>query len=222
MRTDIDAVAFDVDGTFYPNYRLYFRVFPHLLAHLPLLAAFSRVRKRIRRMEPCAAFHELQARLVADYLGCDAEKAGRLIQKIFYAGWEGHFSKVGLFHQVAGCLSALRERGLRLAVLSDFPLKTKLAHLHLDGIWDAELCSEDTGALKPHPLPFRRLAESLKLPPQRILYVGNSLAYDIAGAKNAGMKTAHLTFLPALFQRGGVKPDFRFHNYRQLREYVLN
>jgi putative hydrolase of the HAD superfamily len=222
MRSDIDAVAFDVDGTFYPNYRLYLRMLPAAFANGAFFAAFARARKQLRHLEPDACFHELQARIVANSLRCDDKKAGLLIQKIFYTGCEGHFRKIAPFPRLRDCLAAFKERGLRLAVLSDFPLGSKLERLGLAGIWDAQLCSEDTGALKPHPLPFRRLAESLEVPPARILYVGNSLAYDIAGAKNAGMKAAHLSYLPAPFWKGGPRADFRFHNYRQLQEYVLH
>jgi putative hydrolase of the HAD superfamily len=112
----------------------------------------------------------------------------------------------------------MKKSGLKLAVLSDFPLGGKLACLRLAGMWDAELCSEEIGALKPHRLPFLRLAESLDLPPERILYVGNNPKYDIAGAKNAGMKTALRCFCPTL---RGQKADFAFNDYRSLQDYVL-
>jgi putative hydrolase of the HAD superfamily len=157
-----------------------------------------------------------------------AEKEGEnikaLISMHIYRAWEKLFGQVKIYPYVKECLSAFRGRGIKLAVLSDFPLEGKLPLMQLGGLWDAELCSEKLGALKPHPLPFRRLAESLKLPPQRILYVGNSPAYDIAGAQNAGMMTAlrrfSLTF-KARLRRMGNGQVFAFNDYRQLQEYVL-
>jgi putative hydrolase of the HAD superfamily len=86
----------------------------------------------------------------------------------------------------------------------------------LGGFWDLVLCTEETGRLKPDPLPFDLLARELKVPAGRILYVGNSVAYDVRGAKRAGMRTALLR------RRPSPEADFCFHDYRQLLKYVIN
>jgi putative hydrolase of the HAD superfamily len=67
------------------------------------------------------------------------------------------------------------------------------------------------------------LAASLSLPPEKILYVGNSRTLDVAGACRAGMKTAWIK--PPLFPGKGRKkpiPDFAFSDYRQLRDFMLH
>jgi putative hydrolase of the HAD superfamily len=169
------------------------------------------------------SFYDLQARLCAEELGekSDPENIKTLISTHIYSAWEKLFEGVKIYPHVKECLAAFREQGIKLAVLSDFPLTAKLPRLKLAGLWDVELCSEETGALKPHPLPFRRLAEGLDLPPQRVLYAGNSPEYDIEGARNAGMMTALRWFCPCLppLLRGGA--GFAFNDYRQLKEYVL-
>jgi putative hydrolase of the HAD superfamily len=225
MQNDIAAAAFDVDGTLYPNRRFYLRAVPQALSHPRLLAAFSTARARIRRSDRApGGFRDLQARLCAEELGApeaDTEKVKALIEKHIYGAWERLFTGINPFPWVRECLRAFKERGLKLAVLSDFPLGSKLAVLGLAGIWDAELCSEETGALKPHPAPFLRLAECLGLAPKSILYVGNSPAYDIAGAQNAGMKAALINSGCHAFPRRSHKSYPAFRDYRQLREYVL-
>ncbi|MDR3356384.1 MAG: HAD family hydrolase [Spirochaetaceae bacterium] len=225
MLNDIAAVAFDVDGTLYPNYSFYLRVLPKAVSRMCLLAAFAGARRKIRRTGVGdASFYDVQARFCAESLGkgrtegaTEAVKA--LISRCIYASWDALFSGINPFPYVKDCLSAFKKNGLRLAVLSDFPIGRKLKFLGLSGLWDAELCSEEIGELKPHPLPFRRLAEMLDLPAKRILYVGNSPAYDIAGARNAGMPSALRCprFLPAR-KRTDV---FAFNHYRQLQKYVL-
>jgi putative hydrolase of the HAD superfamily len=98
-----------------------------------------------------------------------------------------------------------------------------LDYLGLKGLWDAVLCSECCGALKPHPLPFTQLAKTMEIPPEKILYVGNSRPYDVAGASGAGMKTAWVKNF--LFPGSGLKkplPDFTFSNYRQLHDFMIN
>lgn len=228
MLDNVSAVAFDVDGTLYPNYRFYLRILPTALSRLRLLGAFAVARRRLRREGVAgASFHDLQARFCAESLGAGKKAPGTetvkaLISRHIYTAWENLFSGIEPFPYVKECVSAFRESGLKLAVLSDFPIGKKIDKLGLSGLWDAELSSEEIGALKPHPLPFRRLAEALDLPPRRILYVGNSPAYDVAGAKNAGMMTALRCLFPR-FPPGprGLADTFTFNHYRQLQEYVL-
>jgi 2-haloalkanoic acid dehalogenase type II len=50
--------------------------------------------------------------------------------------------------------------------------------------------SESARAYKPHMAIFLTLSEALDLPPERILYVGDSRLADIVGAKNAGLQAA--------------------------------
>jgi putative hydrolase of the HAD superfamily len=102
-------------------------------------------------------------------------------------------------------------------------LKKKLEYLGISGIWDAVLCSQDYGAIKPHKRPFIELAKAMSLPPENILYVGNSRSYDVEGAYRTGMKTAWKK--KAFFPGSGLKkpkPNFTFSNYRQFYNFMLN
>jgi putative hydrolase of the HAD superfamily len=127
-------------------------------------------------------------------------------------------------------LAALRKRGITLGLLSDFPPETKLKNLKIFEYWDTVVCSEQAGYLKPDPAPFLEMAKRMGAPPEQILYVGNSIAYDVAGAHKAGMKAALVRAVP--FLPGREKPpstapdvriaDFIFSDYRQLLDYMLN
>jgi len=233
------AVAFDLDGTLYPNYRFYAHLIPFLVKEQRLLRAFGKARDRLREEGAAEgivtesggeggvttgggeSFYRKQARYMSDILKASGtaaeleEKTCRLI----YRGWEPLFKKVKLFSHVIETLTALKANGVKLGLLSDFPPQAKLEHLGLSAFWDTVLCSEETGRLKPDPLPFRELAASMGFPPEEILYVGNSFAYDVVGASQTGMKTAWVT--PARRGRKKDAADFVFHDYRQLRDYVL-
>ncbi|MDR1575605.1 MAG: HAD family hydrolase [Treponema sp.] len=254
MRNGIEAAAFDLDGTLYPNYRLYVRLLPFIFKELPLLRAFGRARTIIRAGQDARSgtgpaplsgrgalrgaglsgpppaelfpdFYDYQAAITADILGAPPALVKEKTERLIYRGWEPHFKKIRLFPYVKETLAALRQAGFRLGMLSDFPPETKLAYLGIGDCWDAALCSERLGALKPDRRPFDELAAALGLPPERILYVGNSSRYDVEGAARAGMKTALLTGL--LSETGAesrgrtVSPDFIFHDYRQLQDYML-
>ncbi len=49
----------------------------------------------------------------------------------------------------------------------------------------------DVGFVKPHPLVFQAVCETLELAPSEILHVGDDLDADISGGRSAGMLTAY-------------------------------
>ena len=51
MISGIDAVAFDIDGTLYPNSALYRRMIPFFLTNVRFMLAFGEVRREIRRWQ---------------------------------------------------------------------------------------------------------------------------------------------------------------------------
>lgn len=236
---DINGVAYDLDGTLYPNYRLNIRLIPFILGEWPFLLAFGKARNLIRAAQERALgaaasgpavsaaesgleFYAAQSRLIAGFLKIDRALAQTKAETLIYRGWEKHFKKIKLYPQVKETLEVFRGTGIKQGILSDFPPERKLEYLGLAGYWDAALCSEWSGRLKPDPRPFGKLAEALELPPERILYVGNSRRYDMYGAKRAGMKTALIAFSPAPQDRSRSFADFVFHDYRQLQNYVLS
>ena len=214
---DIDAVAFDLDGTLYPNYRFYMRLLPFIVREHKLLRAMGQARDVMRSASKEGRFYELQARLMAEILRENEDVVQARTEKLIYRGWEPLFRNVRLFRGVRETLAELKASGLKLGLLSDFPPDIKLRHLGLSEGWDAVLCSELSGRLKPDPLPFLDLARALGTEPSRVLYVGNSVAYDIDGAKAAGMKSALVSY----FGKKNCGADLVFSDYRQLRSFVL-
>jgi putative hydrolase of the HAD superfamily len=221
MRKDIRGVAFDLDGTFYPNYRLYLRLIPFVLKEWRYMLAFSRARTELRAAFREGNFYELQALIMARILKKDGGAIKDRTERLIYRGWEPLFKKVKPYRYVKEILGDLKAAGLVLGLLSDFPAERKLGYLGLDGYWDTVICSEQVNRLKPDPAPFLELARRMALPPEQILYVGNSVPYDIVGAKQQGMKAALVSPTLRLGGRNRGNADFVFSDYRQLREFVL-
>ena len=212
------AVAFDVDGTLYPNASMYLHSIGLALSHLRLIKTLERVRGQLRRSpDDSDDFHRVQARLVGEELGLTPERAYALIEARVYTRWYRIFRKLKLFPGAAEVIQQFREGGLKVAVLSDFPIRHRLTDLGLSGPWDCAFSSEETSYLKPHARPFEVLAQRLELPPSDILYVGNSYTYDVLGAQAAGMPCAHLTRTP----HPGGRAVLSFSHYRQLRDFVF-
>ena len=221
------AVAFDLDGTLYPDFHLFVKLIPFLLKNHRLLQAMGTVRNRLRASHDYQAgidFYDLQARLMADLLGKTAAATKEETERLIYRGWESYFTRIKLFPHLRETLDAFRNADIPLGLLSDFPPDQKLANMKLSDYWDVTLSSEETGRLKPDPLPFLELARRMNQRPEDMLYVGNNARYDVEGALSVGMKAALI--LPAWMRypsqlRLMNDEVFVFKGYRQLCDYVL-
>lgn len=227
----IKAVGFDLDGTLYPGKLMYLFSADLALRHPALLSAYGKARRALHaeaRLElaagpsaappsadPARPFRARQAALIAASLGIGEAEAARAVDQVIYAAMAERFRFIKPFRGVLPCLEALRRSGLRLGLLSDLPPPRKTELLGLEGRFDALLCSEDSGALKPSRKPFLALAEALGVEPGSILYVGNKREFDIEGARAAGM-------MSALMGRGDVpEADFVFRRWDALAKWIL-
>jgi len=213
----IRGVAFDVDGTLYANRPMHILSIPLALTRPRLLRAFRDVRIALREKGAVPDYYQTQAEMLAEALGTTPEEARKTIERRIYRTWENVLYAVPLRRGVRRTIEGLRDAGLKVAVSSDFPLERKLRVLGLEGRWDAVVPTEATGALKPNPEPFLALSGALGLPPEEILYVGNSYAYDIVGAAGVGMKTAHVSAKPP----ENSIADLTFRRFSDLSEWIL-
>jgi len=115
----------------------------------------------------------------------------------FFAALYDHFAGPEpwrVFPDVVPTLTALRRRGLRLAVVSnwDARLRPLLAALGLAEFFEVIVVSGEVGWHKPDPRLFDHAAGQLGLPPDRILHVGDSLEEDVRGAGRAGWQAVWL------------------------------
>jgi putative hydrolase of the HAD superfamily len=139
MRQELGGVAYDLDGTLYPNYRLNRLLIPFALREWPFLLAFGKARNMIRaarEQDPAGElpdFYEAQARLVAGMLKADPARVKEKAETAVYRGWEPYFKNIKLFSGVKETLAAVREAGLKQGLLSDFPPERKLEYLGLSG-----------------------------------------------------------------------------------------
>ena len=219
---EIKAVAFDIDGTLYPNWRLYTRMVFYFLKNLRFFLRYNKVRKVLHRTAVLADFFEYQGRLLAEELSVSREEAKSLIDEKVYKGLEPFFVNLKPFPHVKETFQKFKDAGLKLGILSDFPPEQKKDIWGTAPLCDVIMGSEETGALKPSIYTFGSLISELDLPAENILYVGNSINSDIKGAKAAGMQTAYLApRWKLLFKKLPKEADFSFRNYRKLQAYVL-
>jgi len=223
MISGIKAVVFDIDGTLYANWRLYIRVIPYVLKNLLFFLKYSKVRSILHRTAPLGDFYEYQARLLGLEMKIESTKAKQLIEDKIYKGLKPYLLKVKPYAHIKETFETLKNNGMKLGILSDFPPSQKGDIWGTESLFDIICGSEELGALKPSKYPFGIMAYKLQVPPENILYVGNSISADIRGAKNAGMKTAYLLpFWRRILRKPLKEADISFGNYRQLLKNMIN
>lgn len=76
-------------------------------------------------------------------------------------------------------------------VTNGFPdlVDDKLAAIGLAGLLHPVVIADRVEVMKPRPDAFRTAIALLGLPPSEVLYVGDSLTVDVAGAAAAGLRT---------------------------------
>lgn len=94
------------------------------------------------------------------------------------------------FPDVVPALTALRERGLRLVVVSnwDCSLAEWLERAGIGELVDGTVSSAVVGAAKPAPAVFEAGLALTGCAPAEVVHVGDSVDNDIAGARAAGLR----------------------------------
>jgi putative hydrolase of the HAD superfamily len=142
-------------------------------------------------------------------LGCDlTDDDVRLYARA--ALWEGELAVGPDVHEL---LDALRERSLKLAIVSNTALPAWLLEPAFLRQGLAEriqtiVLSSEVGKRKPHAAIFERALGKLAVLPERALFVGDRRFQDILGAKRLGMSTVLARWFRDDVRPDGAQPDF--------------
>jgi len=204
LTQSIRAALFDVDGTLYnENILKYFMRLE--LCTLPFrmnslraaykvwrsLQCFRHIREDLRKLEATDnSLAVLQYIEVARQTGEDPAQIEKVVNEWIYQR-PLKYLRICRRNGLNTFLAFLESRGLRIGVLSDYPVVDKLVALDLEGRMSLTLCSLDPAinAFKPHPKGFLHACEIWQLPPAQVLYIGDR-PVDALGAANAGMPFA--------------------------------
>jgi|SRR3989344_4333962 len=116
----------------------------------------------------------------------------RMLAAAVNAYLKAKYENLRPYPKVKATLRKLRQKGLKLAIITDAPRLKAYMRLDAMGIadyFDAVVSLEDTGRVKPSKLPFRKALRLLRVGPSEAMHVGDWREKDILGAKRAGMKT---------------------------------
>jgi putative hydrolase of the HAD superfamily len=111
------------------------------------------------------------------------------VAREMYDEWAEH-EHFSLYDDVPPALRALQAAGVRLGLISNSHrcLASFQSHFELEGLISATVSSSDHGYMKPHPNIFRAALALLDVPAGEAVMVGDSLAHDVHGAMQAGLR----------------------------------
>lgn len=109
-----------------------------------------------------------------------------IVTEIFNTMW---LKDRALFDDVIDTFKAIKEKGLKIGIISDtgLSLKATLVALGLDDYIDCYTCSKEVGVMKPEPKIYLTALDKLGLKAEECIYVDD---YDeeVLGAQDLGFK----------------------------------
>lgn len=123
------------------------------------------------------------------------------VARRMYDEWAEHHH-FSLYDDVTDSLRALAEAGLRLGLISNSHrcLESFQTHFDLRELISVTVSSHDHGYMKPHPSIFEAALARAGVRASEAAMVGDSLPYDVDGARRVGMRGI-------LIARGGDPPQ---------------
>lgn len=210
----IRAILFDLDGTLIDTHGLILASFRHTFrtamgiefGETELLEEFGRpLRHTFRRYAP-----ERVEELVGVY------RAFNLAH---------HDEMTRVFPGVVETLPVLKKKGYRLGIVTSKRRDVAMKGIRLFGmepLFDVIIGEEDTATHKPDPAPLHEACRRLGIPPDEIVYVGDSPS-DLVCAHNAGARSAAVHW--SHFPLDGLlahRPDFALKTMRDLEAVLEN
>ncbi len=126
------------------------------------------------------------------------------------------------YPMVKPTLKKLREKGLKLGIISDAPRNKAWQRLIITGLeneFDFVITHSDTQEFKPHPSAFTLALKKLGVLPNAVLFVGDNPSRDIKGAKAVGMRTC-LAKYGQMFKSNDIA-DYEIEKFEDLLKVII-
>lgn len=207
------TVLFDLDGTIIDTNELIIQSFLHALEGVTE-EPFTRERIIPHMGYPLAQ----QLRFFTG-----RERVDELEAKYRQFNLDKHDELVAEFPHVREVLAELRERGVRLGVVTNKARRTTMMGLKrcgLEPFMETVVTIDDVSRGKPDPEPVRLALQRLGAEPADALMVGDS-QYDIIAGRDAGTATVGVAWsLKGEAHLRSFGPDYVIRNMRELLELV--
>lgn len=125
---------------------------------------------------------------------------------------------------VLPALQTLQERGVRLALLSNFTATMMTSCIKASGLesqFEFQLSTDEVRTFKPDPIAYALATNSFHLQKDQIAFVAFG-AWDAAGAQSFGYPTYWTNRNNAPVEELGARPDAVHQDLRLLPEFILH
>ena len=208
----IRGLLFDFDGTLLDTNELIIQSFLHVLEpEFP--GKFTR--------EDMIPF--IGPSLIESFSTIDSNRAEEWVRQYRIWNDKHHDELAKEFDGVKSTLYLLREKGLRLAIVSTKsfqPLSKGIRLLGIEDLIEIVVSMDDVNNVKPNPEPILLALKKLNLEKENVLMIGDN-SHDIIGGQNAGVRTAGVAWTMKgeefLMQ---FKPDYMLHHMSDLLSIV--
>ncbi|MFN7924008.1 MAG: HAD family hydrolase [Bryobacteraceae bacterium] len=201
----LKAVVFDLDGTLYSPSQVRNRVVRRAVAEnwrhpgelvriASVLRVYRKAQKQLRNGEPSSDLEDALVQWTASETGSPAP----MVRAIVHRWMEQEPLPVMFGSRRPGIdelLATLKNRGIKRAVLSDYPVVGRLEAMGLADWFDLAISSRDPEVqrFKPHPLGLQVALKRLGIAPDAALYIGDRPMVDAITAMRAGVRCVIVT-----------------------------
>jgi FMN phosphatase YigB (HAD superfamily) len=189
------AVIFDVDGTLYSlkkMYRImrlemvkYYLTHPQELRDIKAVTNFIHEREK-RVFDRVDDLENAQYTWAAQASGVSSIKVRALVEKWIFQEPLKHIYTCR-YQEVITLFETFKSQGLLTAVFSDYPAQAKLDKLNIFPDCIVSSTNKNVNCLKPNPTGLLVTAETLGIPVEQCLFIGDRNDRDGECARKAGM-----------------------------------
>jgi len=219
----IKAIIFDLDNTlidFLKMKHMSIAAAASAMIDAGLTHSKSRIVKRLFKLYDIHGYEDKT--IFQRYL---TEELGKVDYRILASGINAYrrvrSGFLESYPHVMETLIKLKEKGIKLAIVSDAPkLKVwiRLTAMKLEQFFDVVVGFEDSKKLKPSRKPFMIALKQIKMKPENCMMVGDVSDRDIKGGKKLGMKTVFAKYGNPKIHK--TKADFEITDISQLVKLV--
>ncbi len=218
----IKAIIFDIDNTIIDFLEMKEKSLG------PAVEAMIDAGLKMSKEDALAKIYKLYTKYGMEYKLIFQEflnSVGQFNYKILSAGIIGYRSRreVKPYPGMISVLEGLKERGLKLAIVSDAPnLKawTRLTYMGIQDMFDVVVAFDDTKYAKPSSLPFEKALSELGVERSEVFMIGDMPDKDVVGAKNMGFVSCFARYGNKHVEKGTSGADYEAEKPEDILDFV--
>lgn len=213
MMKKLSGITFDFDATFYNYPKMVMRLIHKFGPYTKLISDLTKARAKLREEGYLENFRERQVEVMAERWHKPLDWTRNKLDRVVYDGWNSSFDKIKPEKGSFAMLDMVVANKIPISIVSDYPPHDKMQKMgFMKYPWVIIINCESIGLLKPHPKGYQMAMDAMGTKPEETLHVGDSLKYDIRGAKNLGMMTA---WIKRFWKKksSDIQPDYIFNNF---------